>query len=387
MPKPADLIVNPLPDQDVVIVTPSGKRFETAGWRNSNHTRHRLPGAVDTIPSHGHPVPTPPPDPEPEPEPEPEPSPSEGLIISKAELMALPTSGPAWNAVVSASNQLGAINLSNQDDSNDIRLMARALVGVRTNNAAQIDSVKSAIAAAINTENGGRTLALGRNLLSVVVAADLVGYKEAAFMSWLSAVRNETLDGRTLVSTHKDRPNNWGTHAGASRIAASIFLGDTADVEDAAKTFRGWLGDRSAYSAFKYSSPMTWHANQGQPRGINPAGSTIEGHNVDGVLPDDQRRAGGFSWPPSKENYVYEALQGAIMQAELLHRRGYDAWNWENKALLRAFKWLHEECNFPAASDDTWQPHLINARYGTNYPAPIPSQFGKNFGFTEWLYG
>ena len=43
----------------------------------------------------------------------------------------------------------------------------------------------------------------------------------------------------------------------------------------------------------------------------------------DGVLPDDQRRSGGFVWPPTKENYVWEALQGAIAQAVILHRAGF----------------------------------------------------------------
>ena len=107
---------------------------------------------------------------------------------------------------------------------------------------------------------------------------------------------------------------------------------------------------------------------------------------MDGVLPDDQRRGGGFQWPPPKENYVYEALQGAVVQAELLHRRGYDAWNWQNRALLRAFDWLHREAQFPAGNDDTWQPHLVNFRYGSSFPAPTPSSHGKSMGFTDWTH-
>ena len=132
---------------------------------------------------------------------------------------------------------------------------------------------------------------------------------------------------------------------------------------------------------------LDWQADPAAPVGINPRGATQNGYNIDGVLPDDQRRGGGFTWPPPPENYVYEALQGALLQAELLSRAGYPAYGWGDGALGRAYQWLHHVANYPAAGDDTWQSHLVNARYGTAYPAPVPSSPGKNFGFTDWLYG
>jgi hypothetical protein len=104
------------------------------------------------------------------------------------------------------------------------------------------------------------------------------------------------------------------------------------------------------------------------------------------VLPDDQRRAGGFTWPPPKENYVWEALQGALAQAVILDRAGYDCWEWSDQALLRAVTWLHEECDYPASSDDTWQPHVVNFFYGSDFPAPVPSNPGKNVGWTDWTH-
>ena len=121
--------------------------------------------------------------------------------------------------------------------------------------------------------------------------------------------------------------------------------------------------------------------------GVNQPGTAKQGHSIDGVLPDDQRRGGSFQWPPPKENYVYEALQGALAQAVILHNAGYDVWNWEDRALLRAFQWLHEQAEFPAEGDDTWQPHLVNFYYGTRFPAPIPSRPGKNVGWTDWTHG
>jgi hypothetical protein len=284
--------------------------------------------------------------------------------------------------MVAEANALGSVNLADQDDPDDVRLLARALVAVRTG--ADLRPVYDALARVPGTE-GSSTLALGRNLLSVVLAADLVGYREPGFVNWLRGVMRTNIDGRTLISTHEERPNNWGTHAGASRIAADLYLGDGADLGRAAAVFRGWLGERSAYAGFSYGE-LDWQSDPSKPVGINPAGATIDGHNVDGALPDDMRRAGGFSWPPPRENYVYEALQGALLQAELLARAGYPAYQWGNSALGRAYAWLHNVAGFPAEGDDVWQPHLVNARYGTGYPAPVPSRIGKNFGFTDWLY-
>jgi hypothetical protein len=243
---------------------------------------------------------------------------------------------------------------------------------------------------AIGTEQGGRTLALGRNLLAYVIAADLVVLPEAEdreFRAWLDRVRRAVLDGRTLISTHERRPNNWGTQAGASRMAAALYLGDADDFCRAARVFRGWLGDREVYAGFKWGRDLSWQADASKPVGINPAGALREGHSIDGVLPDDQRRAGSFAWPPPVTNYAYGALGGALAQAVILQRQGYDAWQWQDRALLRAFAWLNDQASFPSKGDDTWQPHLINHVYGTHFPAPLPSRPGKNVGFTDWTHG
>jgi hypothetical protein len=241
---------------------------------------------------------------------------------------------------------------------------------------------------AMETENGGRTLSLGRELLAYIIAADLVGLEpdeDLAFRAWLDAVRSEDLSGRTLISAHEDRPNNWGTHAGASRIAAAIYLGDDSDLDRAATVFRGFLGERSSYAGFRYGE-LSWQCDMAAPVGINPTGCTRDGNDLDGVIPDDQRRGGTYIWPPPRENYVWEALQGTVAQAHMLHRRGYPAWGWGNEAVRRAVRWLHDVPNYPAEGDDTWIPWLVNAAYGTSFPAVL-SRPGKNIGFTDWTHG
>lgn len=312
------------------------------------------------------------------------------IWTSAAELAQLPMSGPAWDKMkTEADKPTGTPNLSNQDDPTNVRVLAKAVVYARTGTQSYRTEVINACMAAMGTEEGGRTLALGRELIAYVIAADLVGLpanENALFREWLQEVRHKVLDGKTLISTHEDRPNNWGTHCGGSRVAVAVYLNDTQELNRCAAVFKGWLGDRASYAGFAYGS-LDWQANPGQPVGINPQGSTKQGHSIDGVLPDDQRRGGGFSWPPPKENYVYEALQGALAQAVILSRAGYnDVWNWENQALLRAFQWLHEQANYAATGDDTWQPHLVNFYYGSNFPAPVPSSPGKNVGWTDWTH-
>jgi hypothetical protein len=320
-----------------------------------------------------------------------------GMWISQAELAALPMSGPAWTQLKAAADgSLGAPNISDQDSKHDTNTLAVALVYARTNNAAYRTKAANAIMSAIGTEAGGRTLALGRNLSAYVIAADLIDLKsynaanDQRFRTWLSAVRREALDGGTLISTHEKRPNNWGTHAGASRIAADIYLGDRADLNRAAQVFKGWLGDRASYAGFDYGD-LSWQANPGAPVGINPVGATKSGHSIDGALPDDMRRGCGFQWAPCKTNYPWGAMDGAVVQARLLSRAGFDAWNWQNKAMFRATQFLFnlnkQVGGWWAASDNEWTPWVINKAYGTSFPVVAPAHVGKNMGWTDWTFG
>jgi hypothetical protein len=204
-------------------------------------------------------------------------------------------------------------------------------------------------------------------------------------------VRRENLDGRTLISTHEDRPNNWGAHAGAARIAADLYLGDRADLDRAAQVFKGWLGDRAAYAEFEYDKDDSWQADPANPVGINPAGAVREGHRIDGAIPDDMQRGGKFRWPPKRTNYPWGALEGALVQAELLSRAGYDAWNWQDKALLRATQFLYqtdrEVGGWWAEGDDEWMPWVVNHAYREKFPTALPARPGKNLGWADWVYG
>lgn len=311
------------------------------------------------------------------------------IWFSKERVSQLPTSGESWEYLNKKAQQAMPVpNLSNQDDQANVILLAKLLVYLRTNNESYHNEIKQATLQAINTENGGTTLAFGRELTTYLIAAQFINYSESEktqFDNWVKQALNKDLSGRTLRSTHLERPNNWGTHAGAARMAIAIYLQDEAEFNDAVRVFRAWLGARELHSGFKFRKTDYWQADPKKPVGINPKGATKQGHSIDGVLPEEQRRAGNFSWPPPKENYVYEGLQGALLQAMIVHNAYSDVFEWQDSALLRAFSWLHEQANFPAEGDDSWQPFVINYFYNTQFPTPQNAKPGKTIGYTDWL--
>lgn len=362
--------------------------------------------------------PTTEPEPAEEPDPPPDKGPSHEIWISEEELMQLPTSGRAWDRLkAGADDGSGSADISNQNSNHDAKTLARALVYARTGEGSYRRKVAEGIGEAIGTEDGGRTLELGRNLLSYVIAADLIDLAaydpaaEAEFREWLRSVRNEPLgsasvEGQTLVGTAERSPSNWGGMAGASRAAIAVYLEDEEDLARQATVMKGWLGDRSAYPGIPSTEfgpedvgkglrfggsedDLSWHADPARPFGVNPKGAEKDGHSIDGALPDDMRRGGSFVWPPSYTQYPREALSGYVALAEILFRRGYDVYEWEDRALLRATNFLWElEQEFP--DEDWWEPDvpvywIVNYRYETSFPVE-GSGFGRNVGWTDWTH-
>jgi hypothetical protein len=341
-----------------------------------------------------------------------------GIWISRAEVRRLPMRGAAWTRLKAAADgSIGEPDIADQDSDNDVLTMAVALVYARTGDETYRRKAADAIESAVGTERGGRTLALGRNLLSYVIAADLIDLRsydpagDASFRRWLAEVRraplgSDAVPDLTLIGTAERSLSNWGGMTGASRVAIDAYLGDERDLARAAKVMKGWLGDRSAYPAIPgplfgpedtgrsfraggYNDDLSWQADPARPRGVNPKGARKEGHSIDGALPDDMRRGGPFQWPPVYTLYPREALSGYVALAELLYRQGYDVYEWEDRALLRATRFLYELGRaFP--DEDWWEPAtpaywIINERYGTSFPVEV-SRIGRNFGWTAWTH-
>lgn len=315
------------------------------------------------------------------------------ILVSRATLVSLPMSGPAWDQLKAvADGNAGTPDLSNMDQDNNVQVLAQSLVFARTGDPKYRAAVLANLQAVVGTE-AGSTLPLGREAAAYVLAADFIdlvgldpGFDNSIFRPWLRSLLTIQLDGRTLVNTHEERANNWGTHAGASRAAIAAYLGDGAELARTAQVFQGWLGDRSAYAGFSFGD-LSWQANPSAPVAVLPVGAAIDGVSVDGALPEEMRRGGAFQWPPAGTDYPWGALEGAVLQAEILHRSGYDAYNWSDRALLRAVRFLFEQAQWRPAGNDQWVFWVIDYRYGTAYRSGPPIAPGKNFGWSDWLYG
>jgi len=321
------------------------------------------------------------------------------LIAPRAHLLSLPTTGPAWDQMKSvADGDLGKPDLSDQDSDHGVRILAVALVYARTGDAAYRDRAREQVLAAIGTERPGADngiLALARQLGAYVLAADLVGLSGPdgeRFRGWLSAIRTRDLGGHgrwtQLTATHADSANNWGAFAGASRMAADLYLGDMADLGQAALVMQGFLGDRGAWSAFQpVEDSADWACHPEAYTPINPP-CTLSGVDVDGAVVRDISRGGHLAWPPGRDGILYtgESLQGLVVQAELLRAAGADAWSWSDQALLRAAGVLTRARGWNATEVGYHLPWIFNARYGLDLPTK-PAGFGRLSGYTDWLYG
>ena len=128
---------------------------------------------------------------------------SKGIWLAPGEIQSLPTSGAAWqDLLTTAQAALGTAQVSDQDSEHDVKTFACALAAVRLDDAALRTKATDALLAAIGTESPGRWLAVGRNLGAYVVAADVLGlYPDSDPMSngslvgaWIAQFLTRTLD-------------------------------------------------------------------------------------------------------------------------------------------------------------------------------------------------
>ena len=337
-----------------------------------------------------------------------------GMWITTAEIMSLPTSGTAWSKMQTiAVGSWGAPDLKNQDNKHDINLLAGAFVYARTGDAGLRAKVRDGILAAKRTldepaewQTRSGVLSASRQLGGYVIAADLIDLKnfdanvDNEFRSWLAAIRTTNIGthGRwkAITFTCENATTNWGTFACASRIAASIYLGDTADVDRAANIIRAYFGERNLYPAnapgrngyFQHTDAYqaSWACADATWTGVNPA-CAKSGVNVDGVLVEDASRGGGCcTLQGDGIMYSWEALQGLFVSTELLYRTGRygDPYSWSNQALRRALDFM-QRSGWGISNVASYVPWLANNRYGTSYPEQA-KHMGRIMGWGNWLY-
>ncbi|MBI4612230.1 MAG: alginate lyase family protein [Planctomycetes bacterium] len=314
-----------------------------------------------------------------------------GLWSSAKELQALPMSGPAWQSVLDGANQpQAAPDLSNQDDNTNVWVLASAIVWARTASSPYRDKVVAAIETIVARGNpGGSTLPWARQTGAYALAADLVGYRTAAFEDFLRNMAEVFVgtDGRTVLAMFRVRPNNWGSHAFGSLAAIYSYLGDRnrlLEIRD--HWVRGVEGTNPDY---KWGTDLSWHIDPYNPRQINPAGAIKNGVDIDGVFPDDLRRGGSFQEPPIFTGYPWEALQGLVMAARVLERQGLPIWAYGESAILRAASCLQDRfaarygSAWSATGDDLWMLPFFDKAYGKTWSSGRTDVWGhgKNAGW------
>ena len=354
------------------------------------------------------------------------PAPRTYIWLSPERIRGLPITGDAncntrcrgaWRLLNRTSSEVpNPPNLADMNENTGTLTLAKALVAVRLGDsetaAALRDEVVNLLGLVIGTESGASTLWIGRGVGAYVIAADIIDlpvthpqFDQIVFRPWLRSLLSREFEGRTLRSCQEDRPNNWGAHCGAARTAIAAYLDDRTEMAHAATVFQGWLGDRQAYTGFNFdvdafgwmSDACQASAPECQSRPVNPPGAVVAGHNVDGAVVDDQRRAGAFSWPPVYTIYTYGALGGAVVQAGILQRFGFDPWQWGNQALRRAVEWMFYDGDGKTKWDTCGDSNkryvldLVDYAYGSNYIArmscaPDPSREGRNIAWTSWTH-
>lgn len=344
------------------------------------------------------PGPDPDPDPEPEPEPEPEPppvTPGKGIWISREEIMALPTTGAAWEQVeTNALRSWGTANLGDNNATHDVYTLAGALYAVRQQDDSMrgkvIEGLRSAMKSGLD-----RTLELSRGLQTYIIAADIIGYTDSAFRDWVVKMIMAPLQGHSgtgIMGTAEKSATNWGGHARASWAAAALYLNHQEWIDRVVAAHKGFIG--AGPNQFNFQN-TDWHADPNNKVGVNRKGAIIQGRVVSGVLPEDWRRAASFRWPPSESGYMWEGMQGFVVTAAILHRAGLVPFTAGDSAVVRAMNMLYgmgeaaqnsPKFYNPPEGDDRWIPWVVNRYAGTNFPTETPTTPGKGMGYTDWTF-
>lgn len=346
------------------------------------------------------PPPPPPPPPDPDPEPEPEPTPTGYIWADVTALPNKPRTGRGWDNMytMAKGDAPGPVSVSNQDSKNSAWAHACAYTYAATGDTAYLDKTLGVFRTFVSPSlSMGRALALAREVQGYVAAAegiqlakvdaDLDAAVKARFKYLLTA---KTSGGgpATLLESHQKRPNNWGTHATAAVLMIARYIGDKTVYDNAIKVFKGYLGDYDLYHGFEYGE-LDWQYEPQRPLGINRKGATINGHNVDGVLPEEMRRGGPPTWPLPKTPptfYPWEANQGSGASMLVALNAGDDlrpASNWAHK---RNVVWLIEEAKWPIQGDDAFLAPVLNLLYPDLKLAVPAASPGKGLAWTEFSH-
>lgn len=338
---------------------------------------------------------------------------SSALWISQSEIMNLPTTGEAWDRMNTAAYGVWETpDLKDQNNKFGIKVLAGALVYARTGDESLRAKTRDGIIASKQTldqqseyEASFTALSITRQVGTLPIAADIIDLKnfdtqaDNELRTWLTTIRTQDVGTHTrwknLTHICEDSTANWGAFACPSRIAASLYLGDTADVDRAANIIRALMGEREYYPEgisetgyFPDNAPYrdSWACDPELWTGINPP-CVKQDVNIDGVLVMDAVRGGECCILQGNGiMYSWEALQGIFVSTELLMRTGWygNPYEWSNQALKRSMDLMQRQ-GWGISSVAHYVPWMANKRFGTSYPV-APSSTGRIMSWGDWMY-
>lgn len=347
------------------------------------------------------------------------------MLVDAARMASLPTSGGPFNNMRKTAEQaMKMINLTRPSASSPwlpnyggvaAEALAVALMYARTKDPRYRDFVVAANRFVIGSEDsasnngtGGddKLLATMRQISGYILAADLVGmdpdstgsrdgYTSTVWRTWLASLRDKAIGTGNCSSivdcNHK--ATNWGAWASAARIAIDTYLDDIGDLEVAAGRLALYLGETTTGAPWRKSSSYdkSWEC---VPPGLGvafvPVNSSSCGADKDGVIVEDASRSDGSfpNWDDTGVDYTFHAYGAQLLAALMLERRGYDVWDWGDRALKRVMDRLDRlgvatGNGRSSASHVSWIARYV---YGTSYPTTA-AQPGNTLGYTDWLFG
>jgi len=325
------------------------------------------------------------------------------MWIDQKTVLALPEGTAASKVVLSAAAKMSGPPVLDDDDAHNTNLYAAALVATRYKDkvlAKKVEETLLAIGTVNILDDAKKPLRCCRQLAAYIISYDMLreafafsGTSQKKFKAAIKKIITFVYPGghsgaNTIVETALWSANNHGTMARMSLAAACILLGSDSpvDIKELARCHAQWCGEMNGYAGLKYSD-TTWHADPANLCGINRKGAKISGQLVDGIQPEEQRRVKGqtnFKWPPGKTEYVWGALQGALVAHQLLVRHGKVKLDVADSAMLRACQ-SQFRLGFPPGGDDVGLAHLANKLWPkANLPTTPEKKPCKTLGFFEY---
>lgn len=331
-----------------------------------------------------------------------------GIWVSQSEIMSRPTTGAAWNSILSdAAGSWGTANVSNQDSDHDQYVLAGALVCARTGQ--YCDKTRQGLLSAIGTESDARWLAVGRNMLGYTIAADvmrnsgnLTGADLTSVSNWLANFLTRTLANNNSGVQEKLTPFGSGSNAsaqeGAVYAAIAAYTGNSAKLSYVWNRFRLYSCDRVGNPEqvidvrTGFNGGWSFAANIGNACPVNPIGEVKNGVRIDGAIINDMVRGGSFKFPPGYTSYPWVGLEGYVPAALILQRAGYPSFAVGDNAVLRTHEYLCYLKN--NTTTDWWEPsraaevkHLVKIIYGFDTcGVAYPVGGGRTVGYTDWTH-